>query len=90
MMNGHGLLVAGALFIGLSFPAKAQGTYTITTTRGGYTGSTYGTPDAPKAPATSRYVAPAPRNPGTGQGRTEGAMGLTPQLQRELGISRQQ
>ncbi len=35
-------------------------------------------------------AAPAARNIGTGQGRTEGAMGLTPQLQRELGIGRQQ
>ncbi len=77
----------------MSLAAHAQGTGS-NGVRSGYAG----TPSAPQnstssgtpASGASSYPVPVTRNLGTGQGRTEGAMGLTPQLQRELGITRQQ
>lgn len=84
------VLLGGALLIATSSSAVAQGTYP-SGVRSGYTGTTSGSP-TPATPATGTSSSPAPatRNLGTGQGRTEGAMGLTPQLQKELGIGRQQ
>ena len=94
MMDGYRVLLAGALLIGSSLSAEAQGTYQgtyATTTRSGYGGGSPGATNAAKASSTSPSLAvPAARNLGTGQGRTEGAMGLSPQLQKEMGISRQQ
>jgi hypothetical protein len=87
----NALLLVTSLLAGAY--ASAQGTYS-NGIRSGYVGPTSGTQSSTTngtsgSPTTS-YSSPATRNPGTGQGRTEGAMGLTPQLQRELGISRQQ
>ena len=85
------LLLVTSLLAGAH--AWAQGT-SSNGIRSGYAGPTSGTQSSTSSgtsvsPTTS-YPAPATRNLGTGQGRTEGAMGLTPQLQRELGIGRQQ
>lgn len=89
-MNRFAVLLAGAALLGTSASAYAQGTYS-NGIRNGYAGSaprsTISTTTSPVSPSSP---APTPRNLGTGQGRTEGAMGLTPQLQRELGIGRQQ
>lgn len=84
------VLLGGALLIATSPSAVAQGTYP-SGVRSGYTGTASGssTPTT-AATGTSSSPAPATRNLGTGQGRTEGAMGFTPQLQKELGIGRQQ
>lgn len=58
--------------------------------RSGY-GSQMGSQPATAAPASSSSTrSSGSRNLGTGRGRTEGAMGLSPQLQRQLGITRQQ
>jgi hypothetical protein len=89
-MNRFAVLLAVATLLGTSACAHAQGTYS-NGIRNGYTGSapssTISTTTSPVSPSNP---APTTRNLGTGQGRTEGAMGLTPQLQRELGIGRQQ
>jgi hypothetical protein len=70
--------------------ALAQGTSQQNNIRGGYVG-----PSSPSATSQSPANTPSLGSPsrnstGTGQGRTEGAYGLTPQLQKELGIGRQQ
>lgn len=58
--------------------------------RSGY-GGHLNTQPAKVAPGSSSSTeSSGSRNPATGRGRKEGAMGLRPQLQRELGISRQQ
>jgi hypothetical protein len=67
----------------------AQGTSQQNGTRNGYVGT--GSPgmtsiSTPNSPAGS----PSRNAAGTGQSRSEGAYGLTPQLQKELGIGRQQ
>jgi hypothetical protein len=82
------LLVASLIASGAAW---AQGT-NPSGTRNGYGGgyTTATSPTAPSAPAGSTSSpSSATRNGGTGQGRTEGAMGLSPQLQRELGVGRQ-
>jgi hypothetical protein len=71
--------------------AWAQGT-SPNGIRNGYGGVT---PSPPSSSGTTggstSNASAASRNPaGTNQGRSEGALGLTPQLQKELGISRQQ
>ncbi|MGY4626739.1 hypothetical protein ACVWY3_004495 [Bradyrhizobium sp. USDA 4486] len=84
------VLLGGALLIATSHSAIAQGTYP-SGVRSGYTGTMSSSP-TPMTSATGASPSPTPstRNLGTGQGRTEGAMGLSPQLQKELGIGRQQ
>jgi hypothetical protein len=59
--------------------------------RNGYNGSTGTTSPAPTSSLSGSpsNVRQPNRNSGAGQGHTEGAMGLTPQLQKELGINRQ-
>lgn len=90
MTSAHRVLLAGAMLIGTSLSAEAQGTY-APTARSGYGSSNSNTSNAFHPSSTpSSFASQAPRNLGTGQGRTEGAMGLSPQLQREMGISRQQ
>lgn len=85
----YGIFLAGALLIGTSCSAEAQGTYT-SPARNAQGSGTSGTVNSPNtSSATPAYAVPATRNAGTGQGRTEGAMGLSPQLQKEMGISRQ-
>jgi hypothetical protein len=79
------LLAASLIVCG---SAWAQGTHS-TGIRGGYGGPAGSSPPT-TAPAASSFPSSSTRNLGTGKGRTEGAMGLTPQLQRELGIRRQQ
>jgi|EndMetStandDraft_5_1072996.scaffolds.fasta_scaffold857920_2 hypothetical protein len=89
-MNHFAVLLAGATLLGISLSAHAQGTYP-NGIRGGYTGTApSSTTSTSTSPASPSNPAPATKNLGTGQGRTEGAMGLTPQLQREMGIGRQQ
>ena len=86
------LFVAIALLIGTPLSAAAQGTYT-NGVRSGYAGTTSSSPAAPSTGSPTGQITASPqtsRNLGTGQGRTEGAMGLSPQLQREMGLSRQQ
>ena len=88
------LLVGVALSIGTSMSVAAQGT-SSNGIRSGYTGGYSGTTSSSSTSSTTSAGSggsstPVPRNLGTGQGRTEGAMGLSPQLQREMGISRQQ
>jgi len=70
--------------------ALAQGTSQQSGVRGGYVGPS--SPGATSQPPTNTpALGSASRNStGTGQGRSEGAYGLTPQHQKELGISRQQ
>jgi hypothetical protein len=69
--------------------AMAQGTSQQTGVRSGYGGT--GSPVATSPSSTSSPTVSPSRNPvGAGQSRSEGAYGLTPQLQKELGISRQQ
>ena len=70
--------------------ALAQGTSQQNGIRGGYVGTS-----SPGATSQSPINAPSSGSPsrnstGTGQPRSEGAYGLTPQHQKELGISRQQ
>jgi len=85
----YGTLLAAAMLIGTSCSAEAQGTY-ASPARNAQGTSASGAVNSPNtSSATPAYAAPAARNAGTGQGRTEGAMGLSPQLQREMGISRQ-
>jgi hypothetical protein len=73
----------------------AQGTYTQGGIRSGYGGGSIGTASSPTSANTaagSASITPSVnRNSmGTGQKPSEGALGLTPQLQKELGIGRQQ
>jgi hypothetical protein len=94
MMKKLGVLLAVAALLGTSLSAQAQGTYS-NGIRSGYAGSVPNSTGSPSSTNTSSsgassYPAPATRNLGTGRDRSEGAMGLTPQLQKELGISRQQ
>ena len=75
--------------------ARAQSTYTQGGIRNGYGGGSIGTASSPTSANTaagSASITPSVnRNSmGTGQKPSEGALGLTPQLQKELGISRQQ
>lgn len=90
MIGKPHMLLAGALFVATIVPAAAQGTYS-NGVRSGYSGTNSGSPNAT---ATSAGTPSSPtstsRNVGAGQGRTEGALGLTPQLQREMGIRSQQ
>ncbi len=86
--------IAGAILILSSMLASgcgwAQGTY-AGTNRSGYTGTTSTHPASAGSSTTgpSSNVSTGVRQ-GTGQGRSEGAMGLTLQLQHELGIGKQQ
>lgn len=90
MTNKRHVLLAGAFLIGASVSAAAQST-SANGVRSGYTGTTSSSPasGATSTRSTSSQTQTS-RNLGTGQGRTEGAMGLSPQLQREMGVSRQQ
>ena len=83
MVKALGFVITVSL---LSIPlcANAQGT-SQQNSRGGYVGST--SPGA--ASTSSNSTAGAPRT-SAGAGRSEGAFGLTPQHQKELGISKQQ
>jgi len=91
MMGKRAVLLALAAVLGTSMSAEAQGTYP-NGVRGGYAGSApvSASPTTSSPPPSPAYPAPATRNLGTGQGRSEGAMGMTPQMQKELGITRQQ
>jgi hypothetical protein len=73
-----------------SLGARAQGTYT-NGIRGGYGGAAT-SPRAGNTPAgsTSSTSSGNRNSMGTGGSHSEGALGLTPQLQKELGIKRQQ
>jgi len=90
MIGKRYVLLAGAMFVATIVPAAGQGT-SPNGIRSGYLGTS---PSSPNSTTTSAGTPSSPtstsRNVGTGQGRTEGAFGLTPQLQREMGISRQQ
>jgi hypothetical protein len=73
--------------LGMSPCAHAQGT-SQQNSRGGYVGSS--APGAAAATSNSNPSVIAPRNSmGASQSR-EGTLGLTPQHQKELGISKQQ
>jgi len=90
LMKHFAMLLVGATLLGTCLSAHAQGTYS-NGIRSGYAGTApSSTTSTTTSPASPSNPAPATRNLGTGQGRTEGAMGLTPQLQREIGIGRQQ
>jgi hypothetical protein len=66
--------------------ALAQGTSLQNGNRSGYVGTS-----SPGATSTnSPSGSPSRNSTGTSQSRSEGAYGLTPQLQKELGINRQQ
>jgi hypothetical protein len=66
----------------------AQGTSQQNGVRSGY-GST-SSPGTTSQGSTNSPSGTASRNStGSGQGRSEGALGLTPQLQKELGIKQQ-
>jgi hypothetical protein len=88
------LIVAFLLYSPLS--ALAQGTSQQNGIRSGYVGTGLPGPGSPGAtstlpsPTTSPSGSPSRSSIGTGQSRSEGAYGLTPQLQKELGIGRQQ
>jgi hypothetical protein len=70
------------------FCAFAQGTSQQTGVRSGY-GST-SSPGAASQGSTNSPSSSNSRNSvGSGQSRSEGALGLTPQLQKELGIKQQ-
>jgi hypothetical protein len=86
MVKALGFIVAVSL-LGVSPCAHAQGT-SQQNSRGGFGGSS--APGAAPAASNSTPAVAAPRNSmGAGQSR-EGALGLTPQHQKELGISKQQ
>jgi hypothetical protein len=94
MTGKRHLLLATALLVGTTVSAAAQGTYP-NGVRSGYAGTTSNsssstTTSTGSSAATAPSSTQSSRNLGTGQGRTEGAMGLSPQLQKELGIGRQQ
>lgn len=89
------LIFLVAIFLLCTPPSiRAQGTY-ANGIRNGYGGGSVG---AATSPASTNTPAGSPskissgnRNSiGTGQSPSEGAFGLTPQLQRELGLNRQQ
>jgi hypothetical protein len=93
-----GILIATSLLC-VPLCARAQGTtYTQGSIRngygGGYGGGSIGTTSSPPSvngAAGSASIPSVNRNSmGTGQKPAEGALGLTPQLQKELGINRQQ
>jgi hypothetical protein len=87
-MYGPATALLAAAFIA-SGGALAQNTNS-NGIRSGY-GGHFDTQPAKVAPASSSSTrSSGSPNLGTGRGRTEGAMGLSPQLQRELGIRRQQ
>ena len=85
MVKALGFVVTVSL---LSMPlcANAQGV-SQQSNRGGSVGST--SPGAASTSSNSIPSAGAPRT-SAGQSRSEGALGLTPQHQKELGISKQQ
>jgi hypothetical protein len=88
MVKRLGFLIAASL-ICMPLCAQAQGTPPQSGKRGGYAGtSSPGT----TSPSSTKNLSGSPsrNSTATGQGRTEGAYGMTPQLQKELGISRQQ
>jgi hypothetical protein len=72
--------------------ALAQGTSQQNGNRSGYVGTS--SPGATSTNSTnstnSPSGSPSRNSVGTSQSRSEGAYGLTPQLQKELGINRQQ
>jgi hypothetical protein len=69
--------------------ALAQVTSQQNGIRSGYVGAS--SPGATSPSSINNPQGLPPRNSvGTGQNRSEGAYGLTPQLQKELGIRRQQ
>lgn len=95
MAGNRHLLLAFTLLVGTTLgttlSAAAQGTYS-NGVRSGYAGTNSSSPATTStgpSPGTASST-PSSRNLGTGQGRTEGAMGLSPQLQKEMGITRQQ
>jgi hypothetical protein len=74
---------------------RAQGTYTQNGIRNGYGGGPVGPSTSPASTNTpagspSKSSSGNRNSIGTGQSLSEGAFGVSPQLQRELGISRQQ
>jgi hypothetical protein len=86
MVKALGFIIAVSL-LGMPPCAHAQGT-SQQNSRGGYVGSSG--PGAAPTTSNSNPSVVAPRNSvGAGQSR-EGALGLTPQHQKELGISKQQ
>jgi hypothetical protein len=69
--------------------ALAQGTSQQNGNRSGYVGTS--SPGATSTNSTnSPSGSPSRNSMATSQSRSEGAYGLTPQLQKELGINRQQ
>jgi hypothetical protein len=88
MVKALGFIVTVSL-LGMPLCGHAQGTSQQSGTRGGYAGSS-SPAAAPTNSNNSPSVAPSRNSAGTSQNRTEGAYGLTPQLQKELGITRQQ
>lgn len=91
MIYGRSIFLAIALLLGLSLSAEAQGNYP-SGVRSGYGGTAAATSPASSAQTSPpSSVSSTNRNGiGTGQGRSEGALGMSPQLQRELGIAKQQ
>lgn len=91
MINERRIFLVASFLVATSLPAHTQGTYS-TGVRSGYGGTTTTTsPSTSTQTSAPSGVSPTNRNGiGTGQGRTEGALGMTPQLQRELGIGKQQ
>lgn len=88
MINTLGFLTTISLLC-MPLYAYAQGVSQQNGIRSGYVGtSSPGTTST--SSANSPSGSPARNSPGTVQPRSEGAYGLTPQLQKELGISRQQ
>jgi hypothetical protein len=92
LMIGQRLgLLAAILLVCAPVCANAQGY--PSGIKSGTNGST-AAPAKPAKPGAIPNTAPSNgsvgnRNMGTGQAQTEGAMGMTPQLQKELGINRQ-
>jgi hypothetical protein len=92
MIEGRPVFLAMTLLLGTSLCAQAQGTYPNGIRNGYGNGTTTAPASTAAAPTGSTSTVPSVnRNSmGTGQSRPEGALGLTPQLQKELGIGRQQ
>ena len=92
MIEARPVLLAVAFLLCTSLCAQAQGTYSNGIRNGYSSGAATAPTSTTGAPTGSTSNVPsANRNSnGAGQGRSEGALGLTPQLQRELGIGRQQ
>jgi hypothetical protein len=91
---GFFLLIA-VFLVCLPLSARAQGTYTQNGIRNGYGGGSIGTTSSPTSTNTAAgspsSIASGNRNSmGSSQKPAEGTFGLTPQLQKELGIGRQQ